>query len=69
MTTTMKCLTPSARVGGRVALRKPSQAKLFGLGAPKQSRRNSQFKAMAYKITLKTPSGEEQIECDGTVLF
>merc|ERR1712130_873264 len=30
-----------------------------------RGRTTSQFKAMAFKITLKTPSGEEEIECDG----
>lgn len=65
MATTMRCVAPTARIGGRVALKAPSQTKLFGLGVPKAGRRAQQFKAMAYKITLKTPSGDEEIECDG----
>ena len=51
-----------------MALKKPSQTKLFGLGVPKAGRRTQQFKAMAFKVTLKTPSGDEEIECDGDIL-
>lgn len=62
----MRCVAPTARIGGRVALKAPSQAKAFGLGVPKLGRKASQFKAMAFKVTLKTPDGDQEIECDGT---
>ena len=52
-----------------MALKPPSQTKAFGLGVPKVGRKASQFKAMAFKITLKTPSGDEEIECDGAPLL
>lgn len=52
-----------------MALKPPSQTKAFGLGVPKVGRKTSQFKAMAFKITLKTPSGDEEIECDGAPLL
>ncbi len=65
MATTMRCVAPTARIGGRVSIKAPSQTKAFGLSIPRRGRTTSQFKAMAFKITLKTPSGEEEIECDG----
>ena len=65
MATTMRCVAPQARIGGRVSIKAPSQTKAFGLSIPKNRRSASKFQAMAYKITLKTPSGEEEIECDG----
>jgi len=69
MATTMRCVTPTARIGGRVCIKAPSQTKAFGLSIPKTKRSVSQFKAMAFKITLKTPSGEEEVECDGMPLL
>lgn len=65
MATTMRAVAPQARLGSKVAIKAPSQAKAFGLGVPKTRRAANQFKALAYKITLKTPSGDEEIECDG----
>lgn len=35
----------------------------FGANALLQARSVSSFKVMAYKVTLKTPSGEQVIEC------
>lgn len=69
MTTTMRCVTPTARIGGRVCIKAPSHTKAFGLSIPKTRRSVSQFKAMAFNITLKTPSGEEVVECDGMALL
>jgi ferredoxin len=34
-----------------------------GANARLQARSVSSFKVMAYKVTLKTPSGEQVIEC------
>ena len=68
MATTMRVCTPTARLGGRVSIKAPSQAKVFGLGVPKTRRAATQFKALAYKITLKTPDGDKEIECGGGLL-
>ena len=65
MATAMRTVTPQARLGAKVSIQAPSQAKAFGLGIPRTRRAANQFKALAYKITLKTPNGDEEIECDG----
>ena len=65
MATTMSIVAPQARLGGKVSIKAPSQAKAFGLGVPKNRRSAAHFKCMAYTITLKTPDGEQTVECDG----
>jgi len=57
-------ITPSARLGGRrVAIKAPSAIKAFGLARSKPVRAASQFKVYAYTVTLKTPEGDQEIEC------
>lgn len=65
MATTMKVFAPQARLGSKVSIKSPSQAKAFGLGVPKSRRSAGQFKCMAFTITLKTPEGEQTVDCAG----
>lgn len=66
MATTMRAIAPQARLGSKVSIKAPSQAKAFGLGVPKARRSAAQFKCMAFNVTLKLEDGSEQsIECDG----
>ena len=69
MATTMRCVAPQARIGGRVSIKAPSQTKAFGLSIPKNRRSASKFQAMAFKVTFKTPDGDKEVECDGEVLL
>ena len=64
MSTTMRALAPQARLGGKVSIKAPSQAKAFGLRA-RQTRCQAGFKCVAFTVTLNTPDGEQTVECDG----
>ena len=56
----MSTRTPVARLGsGRFAGRK------LAVSMPRARPATRQVKAMAYTITLKTPSGEQTVECGG----
>jgi len=59
------CATaPTARLGGRrVSLKStPNTSRIFA-SRPSQVRAASQFKVQAYKVTLNTPDGTQEIEC------
>ena len=60
MSAAMSMRTPVARLGSdRFAGRK------LTVSMPRARRSTRQVKAMAYTITLKTPSGEQTVECGG----
>ena len=64
MATTVCASAPVARIGARRSLRAPSVNKIFGARvAP--ARAAAAMKIYAFQITLKTPDGEQQIECAG----
>ena len=66
MASTVCSIAPSARLGGRrVSIKAPSAVKAFGLARSKPVRAASQIKVYAYTITLKTPEGDQEIECGG----
>ena len=53
-----------ARVGGsRVSVRKPSAIKPFRAAGHSRVRAANTLKVQAFKVTLKTPEGEQEIEC------
>ncbi|KAK9823305.1 hypothetical protein WJX72_001796 [[Myrmecia] bisecta] len=63
MASTVCAATPVCRIGGRrVSLKAPSAGRVFA-ARPAPVRPAFQFQVNAYKVTLKTPSGEETIEC------
>ena len=63
MACTMMTTTPMARVGGRrVSIKAPSATKAL-MPATRPIRATTSFKVQAFKVTLKTPEGEQEIEC------
>ena len=59
----MMTTTPMARVGGRrVSIKAPSATKAL-MPATRPIRATTSFKVQAFKVTLKTPEGEQEIEC------
>lgn len=59
----MMTTTPMARVGGRrVSIKAPSATKAL-MPAARPIRATTSFKVQAFKVTLKTPEGEQEIEC------
>ena len=63
MATTICAVTPVARLGrGRLGYKAPSKvaAKMV-----RPSRAASRLRVNAFTITLKTPSGDETVECGG----
>lgn len=63
MASTMCASTSMSRVGGRrVSIKAPSATRAF-LPASRPIRAASAFKVQAFKVTLKTPEGEQEIEC------
>lgn len=49
-------LRSTTRIAGKSVAAKPVSARRAARGS---------FRAMAYKVTLKTPSGDQVIECAG----
>ncbi|KAL3155877.1 Ferredoxin [Trebouxia sp. C0010 RCD-2024] len=63
MASTMCASTPMTRVAGRrVSIKAPSATKAF-MPAARPIRAASSFKVQAFKVTLKTPDGDQEIEC------
>lgn len=61
MATTLCSFSPVARLGhGRLGYKAPKQV---GAKLARPSRAASRLRVQAFTITLKTPSGEESIEC------
>ena len=67
MATTLCSVTPVARLGkGRLGYKAPSKV---GAKIVRPTRAASKFRVNAYTITLKTPSGDETVECGGAAFF
>lgn len=63
MASVMCATTSMTRVGGRrVSVKAPSATKAL-MPATRPIRARTSFQVQAFKVTLKTPEGEQEIEC------
>ena len=66
MAAIVQCAAPVASLSSTRSLKAPSATKQFLVARlARPARSVSSFKVNAFKVTLKTPSGEETIEVDG----